>query len=73
MPLITAVNVIVSSSLLSGRSDRRDMRRQQDVTFTISDAIDPTLSKLERTRIVNNTRITYSETELLQLVHEHLS
>lgn len=42
------------------------------MNLTINDALDPTFSKLERARIVNNTLVTYSDSELLQLVHEHL-
>lgn len=57
---------------IAGRTDRRDTKKERDANLTINDAIDPTFSKLERTKIVNSTPITYSDTELLQLVYEHL-
>jgi len=57
---------------IAGRVDRKETRKEREANLTINDAIDPTFSKFERARIVNNTPITYSSTELLQLVYEHL-
>ncbi len=49
----------------------KEMKKDVNMTL-VNEAIDPTYPKLERAAIVSNTPITYSDKELLQLVHRHL-
>ncbi|KAI9916797.1 hypothetical protein PsorP6_016755 [Peronosclerospora sorghi] len=40
--------------------------------LVINEATDPTVRKIEKASIVANTKISYDDTELLRLIHDHL-
>jgi len=44
----------------------------RDLPMTVTETTDPTLTKLENSAIVARTPIRYSDTELLQLIYNHL-
>lgn len=55
------------------REKERRLREELNATLmTAKDTIDPTLQKIERMAVVSSTPISYSQSELLQLIHEHL-
>ncbi|KAI9905913.1 hypothetical protein PsorP6_013572 [Peronosclerospora sorghi] len=40
--------------------------------LVINEATDPTVRKIKKASIVANTKISYDDTELLRLIHDHL-